>query len=52
MDCSMSGFPVLNYLLEFVELMSIDLVMPSNPLILCRPFLLLPSVFPSISLFQ
>ena len=52
MDCSMSGFPVLKYLLEFVELMSIDLVMPSNPLILCLPFLLLPSVFPSISLFQ
>ena len=27
--------------------MSIELVMPSNHLILCRPFLLLPSVFPS-----
>ena len=33
-------------------LMSFELVMPSNHLILCRPFLLLPSVFPSISLFQ
>ena len=29
--------------------MSIESVMPSNHLILCRPFLLLPSIFPSIS---
>ena len=29
--------------------MSIELVMPSNHLILCRPFLLLPSIFPSIT---
>ena len=28
--------------------MSIELVMPSNHLILCRPLLLLPSMFPSI----
>ena len=28
--------------------MSIELVMPSNKLILCHPFLLLPSIFPSI----
>ena len=28
--------------------MSIELVMPSNLLILCRPLLLLPSIFPSI----
>ena len=34
------------------KLMSIGLVMPSNHLILCRPLLLLPSIFPSISLFQ
>ena len=31
--------------------MSIELVMPSNPLILCRP-LLLPSIFPSIRVFS
>ena len=31
------------------KLMSIELVMPSNHLILCRPFLLLPSIFLSIS---
>ena len=34
------------------KLMSIESVMPSNHLILCRPLLLLPSNFPSISLFQ
>ena len=32
--------------------MSIELVMPSNHLILCRPLLLLPPIPPSISLFQ
>ena len=32
--------------------MSIELVMPSNHLILCRPLLLLPSIFPSISVFS
>ena len=34
------------------KLMSIKLVMPSNYLILCRPLLLLPSVFPSIRIFS
>ena len=32
--------------------MSIELVMPSNQLILCHPLLLLPSIFPSISVFS
>ena len=32
--------------------MSIELVMPSNHLILCRPFLLLSSIFPSIRVFS
>ena len=32
--------------------MSIELVLPSNHLILCRPLLLLPSVFPSIRVFS
>ena len=31
--------------------MSIELVMPSDHLILCRPLLLLPSIFPSIRVF-
>ena len=34
------------------RLMSIELVMPSNRLILHCPLLLLPSIFPSISLFK
>ena len=33
-------------------LMSIELVMPSNHLILCRPLLLLPSIFHSIRVFS
>ena len=32
--------------------MSIELVMPSTHLILCRPLLLLPSIFPSIRVFS
>ena len=35
-----------------LKLMSIELVMPSNHLILCHPFLLLPSIFPSIRVFS
>ena len=34
------------------KLMSIKSVMPSNHLILCRPFLLLPSIFPNIKVFS
>ena len=34
------------------KLMSIEPVMPSNHLILCRPLLLLPSIFPSIRVFS
>ena len=34
------------------KLMSIELVMPSNHLILCHPHLLLPSIFPSIKVFS
>ena len=34
------------------KLMSIELVMPSNRLILCRPLLFLPSIFPSIRVFS
>ena len=37
---------------EPIKLMSIALMMPSNHLILCRPFLLLPSIFPSIRAFS
>ena len=37
---------------NLLKLMSIELVMPSNHLILCRPLLLLPSIFPSIWVFS
>ena len=37
---------------SLLKLMSIELVMPSNHPILCRPFLLLPSIFPSIRVFS
>ena len=34
------------------KLMSIELVLPSNHLILCHPLLLLPSILPSIRVFS
>ena len=37
---------------SLLKLMSFELVMPSNHLILCRPLLLLPSIFPSIWVFS
>ena len=43
----MSGLPVHDQDPEFIES-----VMPSNHLILCRPLLLLPSIFPSIRVFS
>ena len=52
MDCSTPGLPVHHQLSEFTQLMSIELVMPSNHLILCSPLLLLPSNFPSIRVFS
>ena len=36
---------------SLLRLMSIELVMPSNHLILCLPLLLLPSVFPRVKVF-
>ena len=51
MYCSMPGFPVLYYLPEFAQLMSVESMMPSNHHILCHPLFLLPSVFPSIKVF-
>ena len=46
MDCSTPGLPVHH------QLISIESVIPSNHLILCRPLLLLPSIFPSIGVFS
>ena len=37
---------------SFPKFVSIESTMPSNHLILCPPFLLLPSVFPSIRVFS
>src|SRR5574341_1344165 len=37
---------------SLLKLMSIELVMPSNHLILCRPLFLPPSTFPSIRVFS
>ena len=37
---------------SLLKLMSIELVMPSNHLILCRPLLFLPSIFPSVRVFS
>jgi len=48
MDCSMPGFSVL-HLPEFAQ---IHVHRVSDHLILCHPLLLLPSVFPSISVFS
>ena len=52
MDCSMPGLPVHHQLRNLPKLRSIESVMPSNLLILCRPLLLLPSIFPSIMVFS
>ena len=64
MDCSTPGLPVhhqpswLQIILQsyrhqdLLKLMSIESMMPSNHLILCRPLLLLPSIFPSIRIFS
>ena len=52
MNRSTTGPPVYHQLLESTQTMSIELVMPSNHLILCCPLLLLPSIFPSIRVFS
>ena len=49
---STPGLPVHYSYLRLLKPMSIESVMPSNHLILCRPLLLLPSVFPSIRVFS
>ena len=51
-DCSTPGLPIHHQLPSLLKLMSIELVMPSNHLILCRPLLLPPSIFPSIRVFS
>ena len=53
MNCSMPGLPVHHHLPEFTQTQtSIESVMPSSHLILCRPLLLLPPIPPSIRVFS
>ena len=52
MDCNTPGFPAIHHLPELVKLTCIELVMPSNYLILCHPLLLLSSNFPSNRVFS
>ena len=52
MNRSTPGLPVHHQLPELPKLMSIESVMPSNHLILCRPLLLLPSLFPNIRVYS
>ena len=49
MNCSTPGLPVHH---QLPELMSIESVMPSSHLILCRPLLLLAPIPPSIRVFS
>ena len=49
MNCSMPGLPVHH---QLPKPMSIVSVIPSNRLILCRPLLLLLSIFPRIRVFS
>ena len=52
MDCSMPGLPVHHHLPELLKLMSITSVMPSDPLILCHPLLLLSAILLCIIVFS
>ena len=52
MDCSTPGFLSITNSQSLLKLMSIKSVLPSNHLILCRPLLLPPSIFPGIRIFS
>ena len=52
LDCSTPGFPSFTTSQSLLKHMSIASAMPSNRLILCCLFLLLPSIFPSIRVFS
>ena len=52
MISSTAGLPVHHQLRSLLKLMSFELVMPSNHLILRHPLLLLPSIFSSIRVFS
>ena len=46
------AFPSITNSQSLLKLLSTELVMPSNHLIVCRPLLLLPSIFASIRVFS
>ena len=52
MDCNTPGSLSFTFSWSFLRFISIESVMPYNHFILCGPLLLLPSVFPSISVFS
>ena len=52
MNCNMPGLPVHHQLPESTQIHVIVSAMTSNHLILCRPLLLLSSIFPSIRVFS
>ena len=52
MDCSTPGLPVLHYLQGLTKLMSIELMMQFDHLILCHLLILLLSILPSIRVFS
>ena len=52
MNCSTPGLPVHPQLRSSLKLTSIESVMPSSHLILCRPLLFLPPIPPSIRVFS
>ena len=52
MDCSTPSFPVFHISWSLLKLMSIESVILSNRLILCRCLLFLPSIFPRIRVFS
>ena len=52
MGCSTPGLPVHHQIQELAQTHVPESVMPSNHLILCRPLLLPPSIFPSIRFFS
>ena len=51
-DCSNQASLSITNPQSLLKLMSIEVMMPSNHLILCHPLLLPPSVFPSIRVFS
>ena len=52
MDCTHQAFLSIINCQSLLKFMSIKLMVPSNHLILCKPLLLLPSIFPSSRVFS